>query len=367
MPIDDMLMSGNASRFIRLAYWLGPWAPQQRKPGKIGYRAVSISEEDQGASRLYVPTGREIRGAWLISPGLQYNGPADARIDRLSTILAASGYAVLSPAIRDLIQSRIRPTVIDDLRSAFDVLVQQPEVPKDTLPRLFAVSVGSVAALRLASSPTYAHRISRLVTFGAYADPGELMRSLLCGSQCRTPVAPKDPLNQPVAFLTLIDDLPVQIHDAAALCEMWRHYIRMTWPRNELKSPDSTGHIAVARSLTPLLCSNDRELFLIGCGALPGGYELCRAALESGHYDYLDPRPYLRNVRAPTDLIHGIVDSVVSYSQLEILAAEIPGAHVHPLQLQLHSSALSLGQIARKIGLLPGEAKTFMRIVSALI
>jgi pimeloyl-ACP methyl ester carboxylesterase len=290
-------------------------------------------------------------------------------MDRLASILAALGYAVLSPAVPDLMSLRIHPATFNTLAAAFDLLQGRPELPKGTRPGVLSVSVGSLGALHLASSPTHADRISRLVTFGAFADPREFVRTVISGDRLRGESRPRDPLNQPVPFLTLLDHLPVPVREPEALAAAWRRYIRETWPRKELKNAESTAHCQVAETIAATLSPQDRDLFLIGCGARPGGLALCTAALDGagGHYDYLDPRPRLGRITARVDLVHGADDAVVPSTQLATLAAAIPGARIHPLRLYAHSASVSPRHLARNLPRLAGDARTMTRIVRALV
>jgi pimeloyl-ACP methyl ester carboxylesterase len=357
-----------ASRFVRLAYWLRPWAPPQQKPRGVEWEAVPIREGDPPLSRLYRPTTRPVVGAWLISPGLHYDGPSDARMDRLASILAALGYAVLSPAVPDLMRLRLHPAIFDALAGAFDVLEGRSET-KGKRPGVLSVSVGSLGALHLASSTTHADRISRLVTFGAFADPREFVRTVICGDRHRGERRPRDPLNQPVPFLTLLEHLPLRVRDPEALAAAWRRYIRETWPRKELKTAESTAHCGIAESLASTLVPEDQDLFLKGCGARPGGLALCTAALDraEGYYDFLDPRPHLDRITARVDLVHGTDDPVVPFSQLAALAAALPRARVHPLRLYAHSASVSPRHLAQNLPRLAGDARTMTRIVRALV
>jgi pimeloyl-ACP methyl ester carboxylesterase len=363
-----MVSASSAARLAHFLYWLGPWAPRARGPRRVVRREVSFGARGEG-SRLYLPQDSAIGGAWLISPGLHIEGARDPRMDRLARIMAAAGYVVLLPAIPDLNDLRLRPSVVEDLCRAFDLLAERPETPGESPVGILSVSIGSMAALRLASSPAYATRISRLVCVGGYASAQGLLRALLGhegggGSERRW-----DPLNQPVVFLTVLEHLGVPIRDAEALSGAWKRYMHLTWPRVELKSPDSTAHIPLARELATALCPEDRELFLIGCGALPGGQSLAQSAVDRAgdYYDFLDATSQAGLVKAPVHLVHGVHDQVIPFSNLAALEAAIPGARAYPLRFFAHGSPA----VARStLATLPGVARdagSLFRIARALI
>ncbi len=288
---------------------------------------------------------------------------------RLAAILAGAGYVVLSPAIPDLLDLRLTPRVTEDLCRAFDLLLAQPEVPRDAPIRVLSVSVGSLAALRLASSPAYARRVASVVCFGGYGNADAFVRWLLGDTSAPGGAPLHDPLNQPTVYLTLVDHLPIRIRNADALCEAWRGYIRETWPRVELKSAESRGHIDIARSLATRVCSEDRELFLMGCGAIPGGPALCDAAiaLARDQYRFLDPTTNLQDLTASVHLVHGVGDRVIPFSQLQALRSAIPDAHSYPLRSYAHSSTLSPREIASRIPSTVMDTWTLMRIIGILL
>jgi pimeloyl-ACP methyl ester carboxylesterase len=356
-------------RFFHYLRWLGPWASGTRVPEGVTWRPVTTASDPHARSRLYLPTRKPVRGAWLISPGLHYDGPTDARMHRLAAILASAGNAVMSPAISELMSLRIAPAVTREVEDAFDALVQQPEVPKGASVSVISISVGSLAALQLAASPRYAPRVARVVCFGGYGEPVEFLRFLLGRPGAENGAALNDPLNKPVVFLTLLDHLPVVIRDREALCATWRRYVHQTWPRAELKLPGSLAHVPIAESLATSLCAEDAELFLIGCGALPGGRALADAALEraEGHYAFLDPTAGIEQLSAPVHLVHGTGDRVIPFSQLHALRAASPRARVYPLRTYEHSNAASPAELARRLPAAVADVMSLIRIVRAIV
>lgn len=335
----------------RLHYWLGPWAKGD-VPERVSSRPV---RELPAGSRLYTPSDRAPHGAVLISPGLHYDGPRDPRLDRVARIFATAGHVVLSPAVPDLMAAMMTPRVIDLVAHAYHVLRAAPEVPSDCVPGVFSVSVGSLAALRLAASDA---AISRLVIFGGYADPATLIRSLT--------ESPRDPLNSPAAFSTLLAGIPHPSYGAGDLRDAWRAMLRATWPRPELKVTGSVAHHPIARGFAAELPAGLRELFLIGCGVLPGGWPLCESALASGAFGHLDPRPYFPSIRCPVTIVHGIGDDVIPFSQAGELERGLPvtiDKQVLATGMLAHSSTVPLGGRAAN---LVHELSTFHRICRAI-
>jgi hypothetical protein len=327
---------------LRLAWWLGPWS-RGSKPRGVRRRSVDIAGAG-GPSYLYAPSERAPRVAWLISPGLHHDGPDDPRMERFASALASAGAVVLSPRSPELCRLRLGRDAIDALARARAALAAAPEAAGLPL-RVVSVSVGALAALRLAAAPGAAGDIERVVVIGGYADPTAMIASL-CGADAEH----RDPLNQPVAFLTFLDHLPARVHDRARLETAWRWFVRTAWPHEAWKRPGATAHHAAARELSREVDTRDRELFLTGCGVAPGGHALVSAAIASGAYDHIDWRPHAPAVRAEVIAVHGVTDNVMPIGQLDALAAALPAARTIRLGSFAHSKTVSsLPALARDL------------------
>lgn len=335
----------------RLHYWLGPWASGHvPSADRVSVRHVAGLPV---GSRLYAPIDREPRGAFLISPGMSYDGPRDPRMDRLARIFATAGHVVLSPAVPDLMALHLTPRVTDTVARAFDTLLDAPELPLGCRPSVFSVSVGSLAALQLAAARPV---ISQLVVFGGYADPAALIRALVEGRH--------DPLNGPPAFITLLDHI-ASPGDRTELRDAWLGMVRATWPRPELKVPGSVLHHPMARAIAAELPKRLRKLFLVGCGALPGGWPLCETALATGAYEYLDPRPHLSAIECPVTIIHGLTDDVIPFAQAGELERALPAGVARPTLatgMLAHSTSVPLSRASA----ITRELVTFHRICRAI-
>jgi pimeloyl-ACP methyl ester carboxylesterase len=338
-------------------YGLGPWASSPDRPERVTMRPIA----DAGAgSRLYAPAERMPRGAFLISPGLHFEGPCDPRMDRLARIFANAGFVVLVPAVRDLMSLRITANVTYDVAAALTALLDAPELPVGCRPAIFSVSVGSLAGLRVAAM--YRSMISHLVVFGGYVDPIALIRAL-------TAPDARDPLNAPAAMITLLDRMPNAPtgDDAVTLRDAWRAMIRATWPRRELKVAGSTLHHPIARAIASDLPRHLQRMFLVGCGVLPGAWSLCEAgfAAPGRPFDYLDPRADLHRIECPVTIVHGITDDVIPFAQAGELERALPAGVARPTLatgMLAHSSTVGIS----KLGGLARELVTFNRICRAI-
>lgn len=333
-----------------LARWLGPWASPTKAP------AVASHDDDfEGMRvRLYEPK-RSPKRTYLIAPGLHYAAADDPRLDRFCRVLCAAGHLVIAPFIPSYLALTPNARAIEDFIRVADALrrwsPQQPTV--------FSISFGSLLAFALAAErPGLAER---LVIFGGYADFAETLAFALTGQVASGRLATRDPLNQPVVLLNLLDAIPHERSERAALEAGWRRYVERVWGRPEMKTGGRFQ--AVAAELAPEIPESVRDLFLVGIGAHEGAWPLAQAALPQVDVRALDPAPHLARVRGRVELVHGADDDVIPFEHAHLLAQRLPNAdpRVHVTGLYGHTGA-SFGKLLA----LPRELATMIRVLRIL-
>ncbi|MEO0324332.1 MAG: alpha/beta hydrolase [Myxococcota bacterium] len=342
---------------LRLARWLGPWTSQRSHPPRIRRREF-LAPGTRGPLRVWMYEPPRPTGRVFVVPGLHFLGPADARMDRFCRALAASGLQVAAPFLPSFLSLRVQPEVFGDVLAALDATRQQPGPGRRV--GIFSISFGSLPAIRLTAER--ADEVGGLVTFGGYASWQETLRFALGGDgEGRV----HDPLSRPVAFLQVLDHLPVAPASRRPLADGFRHFVRATWNRPPMKEPERFR--CVARGMASELPRDVRELFLLGTGVEPGSTEVLQQALAragDGSFAHCDPLPAARTIAAPTLVVHGRDDDVIPWEQAEVLAAAIPGASLRLTGLYGHSAkeGRTLGS-ARALG---GELASLARIVTGI-
>jgi pimeloyl-ACP methyl ester carboxylesterase len=312
----------HARSALHLARWLGPWTSDSSLPSGVIRTELTIPSSDVATRTmqawLYRPQGHQHRGAYLLAPGLHYAGPADPRMDRFCKVLASAGYVVLAPFLPDFMELRVRSSLTDDLARCLQLLLDTPDWTAGRPPAIFSISFGGLPAIRLAADPDFRERIARLFLFGGYSDWSRTIEYCLTGNINGVSHRPRDPLNQPVVFMNLVDQLEGVPEDRATLVAAWRRYVEATWGRPEMKQPERYRPLASAAAdqLDPELAF----YFRLGCGLERGAYERCKAALDSPSIGrLLDPTPAMPEVRCPVTIVHGIDDDVIPYTESEAL------------------------------------------------
>lgn len=308
---------------IKLARWLGPWADAHKAP-----RVTCVDEQVAGTRvRTY---GRPGGATFVIAPGLHYAGPDDPRMDRFCRILAAAGHHVVAPFITEYLALMPGRGAIDEFARVFDTVA-------DRKPIVFSISFGSLLAFALAARR--GAEIDKLVIFGGYADFHDTMRFCLTGEVASGRSATRDPLNQPVVLMNLLDHLEHAHDEREHLVAGWRRYVERTWGRPEMKARER--FVAIAEELAPEIPERVRELFLIGIGARPGAWDLALPALARFDARALDPGPYLPLVTNRVELVHGMDDDVIPFEQSYALASRLTAAdvRVHITGLYGHTGA----------------------------
>jgi pimeloyl-ACP methyl ester carboxylesterase len=283
-------------------------------------------------------------------------------VDRFCRVLCGAGFAVLAPFLPDFLALRVRESLTHDLDRALQYLLNHPEWLAGKKPALFSISFGSLPTLRMLATPRRQHSVGRAIIFGGYADWAKTIRYALTGEIDGRVHGKRDPLNQPVVFMNLLDHLNGLPDDEASLVAAWRIFVERTWGRPEMKSPERFHPIAhdIGKDLSPEV----RAAFLLGCGVEGDALSACAEALW--HPDlarWVDPHPALSDIRCPVTLVHGLDDDVIPYTQAEELHAALsPHAQSELLLTGLvdHSRAASMLKAGVK------EVRTLIRICRVL-
>jgi pimeloyl-ACP methyl ester carboxylesterase len=350
-------------RMARLARWLGPWAAPEAAPVGITRRSIRVaSGPREFEAWVYVDPSRAPQGSVLIMPGLHFAGPADPRFDRLSRVLAATGFVVLSPFLPDYTELLVRPTVLEDAEAALDALLAVPERPS-AKPGVFSISFGSLPALRLAARRS--KDIGRLVVFGGFSSFHSTLSFALTGDGERK----NDPLNSPVVMLNLLPYVEgVSSTDHDLLAQAFRAYCKASWNREESKIPAL--HRAIAERVAEDLPERLREVFLVSARARPGVEDLAKAAIERAgdQFSWVEPAPHLASIACPVTLVHGREDDVIPFEEGQALERSLAGKDVELILTGLygHSRGAGMSNTLSRVGENARELAGMTRILSAM-
>lgn len=288
---------------MALARWLGPWADASASP-----RNVEVERVTRGGCRLDVYRGRAPEGAFVLVPGLHYDGIDDARFVRFARVLAGSGLCVVAVHLESYRALEPAPSATDEVASAFDAARDEVGRP----PVGMSISFGCLPLIQAAARQR-ADELGGVITFGGYGDWATTLLFALEGA----PGVPSDPLNRPVVYLNLLEALEVPA-DRVAVRAAWNAYVRATWGRDEMRRGGEWRGVAQRISGT-LGDPETRALFEIGVG-LREDDGAAVAALERGDWSRLELREAASRIAAPIRVLHGVSDDVIPVSQADVLA-----------------------------------------------
>lgn len=364
------------SQMLHLARWLGPWASESSKPENVTRRTVRVQPRHEGERRvdawLYAPTDRPVTGAYIVAPGFHFQGPGDRRMIRFCTILASSGILVLNPFMQDFLELQVTETSVTEFKRAFQALLELPELPDGVRPGAFSISFGSLLALRLVADPEYRDKVGGAMIFGGYANWNETLQFSLTGClPDGTRLAKHDPLNQPVVYMNLLPyfeegEVPRSVD---ALRAAWMRLTQNTWNQDRYRKGE---HIEEVYSVILDHVPEDaREMFLRGVGAGHDQHARALNALANGTRTeamrFLDPRPYLKDIRCPVYMVHGVDDDVIPVNQMDLLEACLPDhIPVRAFRTGLfgHSSAEGGSESIKAV---VQEFKTMVQMLDAMV
>jgi pimeloyl-ACP methyl ester carboxylesterase len=340
---------------LTLARWLGPWADSTKSPD-----VVTLDDDSEPVRvRVYQRAhGQPFKRRFVIAPGLHYAGPDDPRMDRFCRILAAAGHQVIAPFVPSYLALVPDEQAKRDFIGVVESLGQRDD--NHGKPVVFSISFGSLLAFALAAERP--ELVDRLVIFGGYADFHETMKFCLTGEVAGGRQATRDPLNQCVVLMNLLEQIAHDREQTDALAFWWRAYVQRTWGRPELKERER--FVEIAEQLAPEVPDSVRDLFLIGVGARDGAWDLALPALGEFDASALDPAPYLPRVRCRVDLVHGMDDDVIPYEQSHVLATRL----VNASQVRAHITGLygHTGSQRPPLGAVAKELATMVRLLRVM-
>lgn len=305
-----------ARALVRLARWLGPWVDAARVPGAVVRERWTIRGESGSVRPLEATIFRgrlEPLGLFVVSPGLHYDGPDDARFDRFCSVVADAGFVVVAPFLPDYLDLRVQVGAADDFETSVRAAIER--FPELGAPTIFSISFGSYPALTAAAR--LGDAVDGVIVFGGYADFSAVARFCVDGriddgSEQRTIAF--DRSNLPALFVNLARHL-VPARDARQLEEAFRTICRQSWGRPERSDRAFLDRLVAAHEAE--VPESIRALFRIGCGADPGAHDLVVRALEDGRDDYadFDPRRSSEGLRCPVVIVHGKDDDVIPWTE----------------------------------------------------
>lgn len=254
--------------------------------------------------------------------GIAPPGAVDQRVPQMGKALARSGFVALlfwSPGMRDL---RIERSDVDELVTAYRVLLRQPSVDPDRS-GMTGVCIGASFALMAAADPAIRDRVRFICAYAPYASMRSFAVDVASGSRHLSEgVEPweVDPLTWKVYVQAVTGWLPPE--DARILCEAFEP--RITWNESKtvvLHAPP--GHVepsalsADGRAALRLLAAGAEDV-----EAALGDLPLAAQALLTE----LSPLSHLDAVRARRIiLMHDRFDHVIPVGESRRLRAALAG------------------------------------------
>jgi acetyl esterase/lipase len=140
-------------------------------------------------SRLYRPVG-EVRRAVLVLPGVHAVGIDEPRMRHLARELAATGFAVVTMELPDLMAYRFTAASVDQIEDGIRWLSGERALASDGRVGVMGVSFAGGLALAAAGRPEVQGRVAYVFSFGGYGDLARTLRYLCTGVE---PLRPGDP------------------------------------------------------------------------------------------------------------------------------------------------------------------------------
>ena len=175
-----------AALVVRAADLRSPWL---RPLASWGRRAV-ISEDvlvpagrARLRGRLYRPAGRTPSLAVVLASGVNPRGLDEPRLERFARTIAASGIAVLTPELPDLLDFKITPRITDQIEQTVMWASRDPRLAPDGRIGLVGISFSGGLSVVAAGRPGLRDRVRFVVSLGGHGDLPRTLEYLCTGLQ----------------------------------------------------------------------------------------------------------------------------------------------------------------------------------------
>jgi dienelactone hydrolase len=309
-------------------------------------------------ARLYRPSARPIRAALLVG-GVQPAGIDEPRLTHFAREVAASGWAIVTPELRDLVAYRLTPHSTDMIEDAAVWLTAQRELTVDGQIGLVGISFAGGLSIVAAGRPSLRDRTRFVLSLGGHGDLPRVLQYLCTGIQPALDGTAETRVPHDYGLAVLAFGLAERVVPPGQLPE-FRHGVTTfllasalhATNENESKRLFHRAHELEqtleepSRSLMKLI--NERNVASLGARLLPH-------VATFGSQPALSPE---RSVppRAAVYLLHGLDDNVVPAVETRLLSRWLEGqTKVRSLLTPLITHAMvnrhaSLGEYWELIG-----------------
>jgi dienelactone hydrolase len=323
--------------------WLKTVAASGARPYTTGAAGEIPTRHGPVPLRVYRPSGRITRTT-LLTPGVHAMGIDEPRLVGLAGDLAASGIAVATIALPDLMRYRFTPAAVDQIEDAAAWVAAQRELSPDGRVGLMGISFAGGLSVVAAGRPALRDKAAYVFSFGGHGDLQRVLRYLCTGLEPLPPGAPagtRPHLRPPhdygvaVILIGLADRMvpEAQVVPLRRGLETFLTASQLTLVDMELAKKTFAESQAIAAALpdpsrTLMEYVNARDTAALGARLLPVldriGDEEYPPALSAER----SPPP-----AAPVYLLHGADDTVIPAVESTLLARHLEGhgTEVHAL------------------------------------
>jgi acetyl esterase/lipase len=281
----------------------------------VGVHPVEIRADSVGETpaRVYVPADADRPPGLVLLHGVHYKGIDEPRLVRFATTLAASGFEVLTPQIRELCDYRIDPASIVTIGEASRTLSDRLSGRRVGV---MGLSFAGGLSLIAAADVRYRRFVALVVAVGAHDDIGRVLRFFASDEALRPDGTTLRLRAHDYGPAILVYSHAEDFFEATDV-PVAREALRL-WLHENLDAAR-----AQASQLSPAGAQKMQHVFARDMHAL--------APELNGEIDRLQPSfaavsPHvsLPGIHVPVFLLHGEGDSVIPSSETEWLAHDTP-------------------------------------------
>jgi pimeloyl-ACP methyl ester carboxylesterase len=286
---------------------------------------------------LYAPTDVHHAPAIVLIPGVHRLGYDEPRLVAFASALARCGYQVLTPQLPELVDFRITPATVTEIRASILYLSQQTGSPVSVIGLSFAGGL----ALLAASDPTVQPHVKDILSVGGHASFARVAQYYLTGNSTGADghaysEKPNDYGPLILAYEHMGDYVSSQ--DVTPISEVLRAHLY----------ENGVAENALAARLNPRQQAEWKRIR----DSTPEEIAIAKisTAKHQAEMDAVSPEGHVGDLHVPVYLLHGAGDTVIPPTELSWLEQDLPAGDVRSALVSPMISHVSFGNAKPSLG-----------------
>jgi len=306
-------------------------APVAHHPADVTNVVVPVPGGASLRALLYAPKDVDHPPAIVLVPGVHRLGYDEPRLVNLASALVRCGFEVLTPQLPELVDYKITPASITQIRASVLYLSQKANAPVSVI----GISFAGGLALEAVADPAVQPHVKQVLSIGGHASFFRVAQYYLTGTATGADghvfnEKPNDYGPMVLAFEHMNDFVPAA--DAVPVSEVMRAHL--------YENPEAEA--AMSARLNPRQQAEWKGIR----DSTPAEMASAKISVtrHQAEMNAVSPENHVSDLHVPVYLLHGAGDTVIPPTELSWLEQELPRGDVRAALVSPMISHVSLGQ-----------------------